>query len=263
MNIIIENCSSPGAHFSKNTNEVLIKIHEWIVKNNKPQLPFIDFRRRLEGEEKINDNNARNIYPLLKNSGLVEYYPGQILDSGSFFTRRGLAYLKALETRDMISQSEYTKKQKEEALLQVDKIVSSIICDSLEKLLKNKELNYSEGLKWYLMFLSKYLRINRQEFALMVYTMNYVEDGNEEGMSEIVKQYRKKEIDINVGVRVRNDGKIKVNTGKDTRIEEINYFTAYSFYSGLINQAGLTKKIKDYYYLEENATEKAKYLLEV
>lgn len=53
MEIIIENCSSPGAHFSKNTNEVLLKIYQWISENNKPILPFIDFRRRLEVEKRL------------------------------------------------------------------------------------------------------------------------------------------------------------------------------------------------------------------
>ena len=263
MDIIIENCSSPGAHFSNNTNDVLLKIYEWINNNNKPQLPFIEFRRRLESEKKINDNNARNIYPLLKNGGLVEYFPGEELNSEKFFTRRGLAYLKALETKDMIIKSEYTKKQKEEASAQVDEIIGSIVCDSLENLLKNKELNYSESLKWYLMFLSRYKKINKQEFALMVYTMNH-EDADRQGkMSQTIELYRKKEIDINVNVRVRNDQKIQQNTGEKTRMEDISYFTAYSFYSGLVNQAGLTRKVKDYFYIQESSKEKIDYLLEV
>lgn len=263
MDIIIENCSSPGAHFSQNTNAVLLKIYEWINKNNKPQLPFIEFRRRLENEEKINDNNARNIYPLLKNGGLVEYYPGEKLDSGNFFTRRGLAYLKALETKDMIMKSEYSKKQKEEASIQVDEIMGSIVCDSLEKLLRNKELNYSYSLKWYLMFLAKYKKINKQEFALMVFTMNQEGVDWQEKIDSIIEMYREQEIDINVKVRVRNDQIIQQSTGEKTRIEDISYFTAYSFYSGLVNQAGLTSKVKDYFCVKESSIDKIDYLLEV
>lgn len=263
MDIIIENCSSPGAHFSKNTNEVLLKIYEWINRNNEPELPFIEFRRRLENEEKINDNNARNIYPLLKNGGLVEYHPGEALDSGSFFTRRGLAYLKALETKDMIMKSDYSNKQKEEASVQVDEILGSIVCDSLENLMKNKELNYSSSLKWYLIFLAKYGKINKQEFALMVYTMNDSNDDWQQKMNSTIEMYRKKEIDINVKVRVRNDQKIQQSTGEKTRIEDISYFTAYNFYSGLVNQAGLTRKVKDYFLVKESSKDKIDYLLEV
>ena len=45
MEFIIENCSSTGAHFSKNTNQVLLKINTWIKENNNPTLKFIEFRK--------------------------------------------------------------------------------------------------------------------------------------------------------------------------------------------------------------------------
>lgn len=263
MEIIIENCSSPGAHFSKNTNEVLLKIYQWISENNKPILPFIDFRRRLEVEKKINDNNARNIYPMLKNSGLVEYEPGEQLSTNYFFTRRGLAYLKALETKDIIEQSDYTKKQKEEASVQIDEIISSIVCDSLELLLKNKEVNYAESLRWYLLFLSKFGKINKQEFALMVYVMENNPCEWEKEITPIIDQYRNNEMEINVKVEVRNDKKIQQNTGKRTRLEEISYFTAYTYYSGLVLQSGLVRRRKDYYYIVEDKKTKIDFLAEV
>ena len=263
MEIIIENCSSPGAHFSKNTNEVLLKIYEWISENSSLTLPFIYFRRRLESEKKINDNNARNIYPMLKNSGLVEYEPGGDLATNDFFTRRGLAYIKALETKGIIENSDYTKKQKEEASIQVDEILSTIVCDSIELLLKNKELNYSNSLKWYILFLSKYGKINKQEFALMVYIMSKNQGNWQQELTPIVEQYRKDDIEINVKVQVRNDQKIQRSTGEKTRLEEISYFTAYTYYSGLVLQAGLVRKVKDYYFVVEGKKEKIDYLVEV
>lgn len=263
MEIIIENCSSPGAHFSRNTNEVLLKIYQWISENNKPVLPFIDFRRRLEAEKKINDNNARNIYPMLKNGGLVEYEPGGDLSTDYFFTRRGLAYLKALETKDIIEKSDYTKRQKEEASVQVDEIMSSIVCDSLELLLRNKELNYTESLRWYLLFLSKFGKINKQEFALMVHIMGGHPSEWENEITPIIDQYRNNEIEINVKVQVRNDQKIQQNTGQKTRLEEISYFTAYTYYSGLVLQSGLIRKVKDYYFIADDKKTKIDYLVEV
>lgn len=261
MKIVIENCSSPGAHFSKNTNEVLLKIYEWIANNDNPELPFIEFRRRLESEAKINDNNARNIYPLLKNGGLVEYQPGEELSSGEFFTKRGLAYISALKARDELLQSDnYSKQQKDAAIAHFNEILSSIVCDSLKLLLKNDELNYSEGLRWYLTFLSKYRKINKREFAYMVYIMTQNEDI--ESTKDVIEGYRNQQIDIEVQVRVRNDQKISASTGEKTRVEDISYFTAYSFYSGLINQAGLTKKVKDYFCIADRKEEKIAYLLE-
>lgn len=262
MEIIIENCSSPGAHFSTNTNNVLLKIYQWIQKNSAPNLPFIEFRRRLENEAKINDNNARNIYPLLKNGGLVEYQPGGELESKSFFTKRGLAYLKALETKELIEQSDYSKQQKDKATEQVDEILSSIVCDTVELLIENKELNYSKSLQWYLLFLSKFGKINKQEFALMVYVMTKNEETWEEEISPLITQYRNNDIEIEVKVRVRNDKKIQANTGETTRLEDISFFTAYSFYSSLIDQAGITRKVRDYHCVIDNHN-RIDYLVEV
>lgn len=262
MNIIIENCSSPGAHFSKNTNEVLLKINNWIAKNNSPELPFIDFRKRVAKEENINDNNARNIYPLLKNGGLVEYHAGDSLKTDSFFTKRGLAYIKALETKKLIDNSDYTKRQKEEACKQVDEILSSIICDTLERLLKNNELNYSEGLKWYLMFLARYQKINRQEFAAMIYTMNKDQDDWQNVLDGVIQDYRNNNIEIEVQVRVRNDQKIIQQTGNTTRLEGISFLTAYNYYSSLVLQAGLINKIEGYYVVVDDKSDKLVTMLE-
>lgn len=264
MDIIIENCSSPGAHFSENTNKVLLQINDWIVENDYPKLLFIEFRRSLQRDKKINDNNARNIYPLLKNSGLVEYQPGGELNTRNFFTNRGKAYLEALETINLINESDYSNEQKKKANEQLIEIIESIIYDSVEKLLKNKNLSYSESLKWYLRYLKEYGKINKQEFAYMVYLMNSNDNKNwREKSKDVIKAFRNKEIDINVSVRVRNDLRTQEKTGETNRLENISYFTAYSFYSGLINQTGLTKKIKDYYYLKELSYDKLYYLLEV
>lgn len=263
MEFIIENCSSPGAQFSRSTNQVMLKIAEWINQNNEPDLMFIDFRRRLEKEAKINDNNARNIYPLLKNGGLVEYQAGGELETGSFFTRRGKAYIIALETKALIDSSDYTKKQKEAASVEVDQILENIVYDSVKLLIENKELNYSESLKWYVLFLSKFGKIYRQEFALMIHQMRENPNEWEEKITPIIQQYRNQDVDITVKVRVRNDQKIQAKTGERTRLEEISYFTAYSYYSSLIDQSGITKKIKDYHVITETGRSKVDYLVEV
>ena len=94
-----------------------------------------------------------------------EINPG--LETGSFFTRRGKAYITALETKALIDSSDYTKKQKEAASVEVDQILENIVYDSVKLLIENKELNYSESLKWYVLFLSKFGKINRQETYLL------------------------------------------------------------------------------------------------
>lgn len=263
MDITIENCSSPGAHFSKNTNKMLLQIKDWIIENNYPSLTFIEFRRNLQNDKGINDNNARNIYPLLKNSGLAMYYPGKKLNTKDFFTNRGKAYLEALEVINLINESNYSKEQKKKATEKTVEIMESIVYDSVKKLLCSN-LSYSESLRWYLKYLQEYRKIDKQEFAYMVYIMNSNDSNNwQEKSKSVVKSFRNKEIDINVSIRVRNDIKIKEKTGETTRLENISYFTAYSFYSGLINQTGLTEKIKDYCCLKSSAYDRLVSLLEV
>ena len=262
MEIIIENLSSPGAQFSKNTNEVMLKIFSWINDNNCPKLQFIDFRRGLERDVKINDNNARNIYPLLKNSGLVEYQGGEVLDTASFFTKRGLAYINALQMIESIEQGDYTKKQKEQALNEVNIILGIITFDSVAKLIKNDDLNYSEGLKWYIQYLTKFGKINKEEFALMVHTMAENPNTWYDEIKENISKYRNGDVDINVKVRVRNDQKIQKSTGQQTRLEGISFFTAYTYYAALVNQAAITRKVKDYQVIVDGMTEKLEILFE-
>ena len=99
----------------------------------------------------MHDDSDDEIYEqaaeILKNGGLVEYQAGGELETGSFFTRRGKAYITTLETKALIDSSDYTKKQKEAASVEVDQILENIVYDSVKLLIENKELNYSESLK--------------------------------------------------------------------------------------------------------------------
>jgi hypothetical protein len=47
MRIEIENTSSPGASFTENTNNVLLKTNDWIKEHNNYVLPFREFRKKL------------------------------------------------------------------------------------------------------------------------------------------------------------------------------------------------------------------------
>lgn len=78
MRIDINNCSSPGASFTENTNRVLICTLQWIRENNYPVIEFKTLRTILEKKYGVNNNNARNIYPLLKNCGFINYSKGVI-----------------------------------------------------------------------------------------------------------------------------------------------------------------------------------------
>ena len=123
-------------------------------------------------------------------------------------------------------------------------ILNNLILEAVKKLLNNNELNYTESMKWFLRYLLSFDKINKKEFAYMVYQMTTDDSNWYNEIKDNIDLYRKNELDLSVKVRVRNDKKIKENTGCDTRLEDISYFTAYSFYTGLISQAGIIKKIK-------------------
>lgn len=262
MEITIENLSSPGAHFSKNTNNVLLNIYKWIHENNTPTLKFIEFRKKTAMDKNFNDNNARNIYPLLKNCGFIEYQSGGMLCTEKFFTNRGRAYVKVLETIELLKDaSEYTEKQKKNAIEKFEEVLSNLIDESLDQLLKVPELNYTSGLKWFLNYILKFGKINKTEFAYLVYQMEESPDDWYEKMKDNITRYRNKELKIEVKVKVRNDVKLKEQSGKGSRIEDISFFTAYSFYSGLLSQAGLIQKEHDYFYIQQGMENRVKNLL--
>ncbi|WP_308511490.1 hypothetical protein [uncultured Veillonella sp.] len=238
MEITIENCSSPGAQFSENTNNVLKLIYHWILDNDFPELEFIEFRRKLAGIG-INDNNARNIYPLMKNSGFIEYSSRGILDTSKFFTSKGKAYILILETLLLI-ESENQNDKSESAILLLRKILEELIYDGVEQIINNAK--YKEGLRWFLMFLLEYEKINKNEFAYMVYQMKHTPGEWIVVSKPIIEQYREGLIDINVKVEVHNDNKIKEKTGYETRLEGIEFFTAYNYYYPLVIHSGIAYK---------------------
>lgn len=144
MEILIENTSSPGASFTPNTNAVLLKTYQWICENQGISLSFKEFRMRLQTDKKVNDNNNRNIYPLLKNGELASYEKGSDLHVDYFFTNTGLAYVKTLEMIEMIENEDYTSRQREDAIKKCEMIKQEIITDALFKVVEHKEVNYVE-----------------------------------------------------------------------------------------------------------------------
>ena len=92
MKIRINNPSSPGAMYSDNTNETLIGAFDWIEENGFPTIGFKQLREKLVSEKGINDNNARNVFPLARTCGFVSYRKNSQIDTNHFFTKRGNRY---------------------------------------------------------------------------------------------------------------------------------------------------------------------------
>lgn len=261
MKIKIENCSSPGASFTSNTNQVILFIYDWLIENKNQVISFKEFRKRIEIDKKVNDNNNRNIYPMLKNFGFIDYSKGSTINTNKFFTNTGLAYVKTLQMIDLIEKDVCVENKKSKAIDKACEVKSDIIYDGLKILLSNEDVSYRNVLLDFVKFLIVFKKINRVEFAYLLYARSSFEGDILENMSSIINQYRNREIDIEVDVSVRNDLDLREHTHATKRNEGLGFLTSYNYFTGLLNQAGLIAKEKDYFIILETKTEKLKKLL--
>lgn len=252
MRVEIENTSSPGASFTDNTNNVLLKTYEWICEHSGLTLPFRDFRMKLQADKGVNDNNNRNIYPLLKNSGLVNYEKNNSLCVDSFFTNTGLAYVKTVEAIHEIESEDYNDEQKKTAIKKMKLIQNEIIYEGIKKLMKQPDVNYVEPMRNLIGYLLKYDKVDKYEYA---YLLSELKDNDLktalDNMKDNVEAYRKGELEIDVLVEVRNDIDIRERTNSEHRKEGITYLTSVGYLTNLLSQAGLIRKNKNYHCVEE------------
>ena len=262
MKIKIQNCSSPGASFTKNTNQVILSIYEWLEENPNLEISFKDFRMKIEHDKHVNDNNNRNIYPLLKNYGFINYSKGLTINTDGFFTKTGLAYVKTLQMIDLIEKSDNPKNIKLDALQKASVIISDILYDGLYNLL-SKDVSYKEVLLDFSRFLINFGKINKIEFALMLYAKNTYNSDMFVEIKPIIEQYRKNTLNIDVDVTVRNDLEIREKTNSSKRDEGLGFLSSYNYFTGLFYQASLIQKDKDYYVLNPTRIDKLRKFLEV
>lgn len=261
MDILVKNTSSPGAMFSKNTDQTMVSAFDWIQNNNSPTLPFKEFRSRLASEYGINDNNARNIYPLLRNCGFVSYEKNGDIDTKLFFTNTGQAYVKLLKTLALIeSDTSYTNVQKEEASNKIELIKQNIVYGGLKRLL-SMESNYKIPFLNVIKYLLAFSKINKKEFALQIYAYDKYGENFVTSIRDIVEKYRNEVLEINVLVDVRNDIDIREASGNSRRTEGIEYLTSFGYFTGLLLEAGLVYKNKSYFVLSDDNKIKIKNLI--
>lgn len=248
MIIEIENTSSPGASFTANTNSALLKTYEWICEHHGITIPFREFRRKLETEKGINDNNNRNIYPLLKNGDLVCYEKGGEIAVDTFYTNTGKAYVKTLETIALIENQGYSEKQVKEATKRFEMIQQEIICGALKKIVNQSDVNYVEPFQDLIKYLLRFEKISKVEFAYLIYVKQQKEIREAlDAMEPQVHMYRCGDLEIEVHVKVRNDIKIRETTKMDKRKEGLSFLTSYGYFTSLLVQAGLIRKNEKYF----------------
>lgn len=253
MKFQINNPSSPGASFTPNTNSVLLKTYEWITEHEGLVIPFREFRMKLQTDKGVNDNNNRNIYPLLKNGGLVSYERGGSILVDNFFTRTGLAYVKALQAKSLLNNQSYTKEKIKQASKKFDDILSEIIYGALLEIVKHTDVNYIEAFQDLVCFLCKFDKISKEEFALLIYsrTSKSINDSLS-AIEDYVRQHRAGNLDFEISVQVRNDIDLREQTMQSKRQENLSFLTSYGYFIGLLQQAGLIQKSEKYHQVVES-----------
>ena len=172
MQIEVANASSPGACFTENTNEILTETYSWIEKHPGLVIQINEFRKRLEEEKGINNNNFRNILPLLKNGGLVKYNKGTDFTVEDFFTNSGKAYVKILcMKKELVTCRKYSEQVIVKASEQYDELLSRIIYDGLMKILHSSDVNYKDAFQCLIQFLLAYEYIDKVEYAYLLYVL--------------------------------------------------------------------------------------------
>lgn len=265
MRIEIENTSSPGASFTNNTNDVLLKINDWINEHKTDILPFKEFRMILQRDKGINDNNSRNIYPLLKHCELIQYENRGDLTVSEFFTKRGKAYVTALEAKRILNNNaEYTDEQKRVAAQKFDAIISEIIRGSFSNLLKIDQLNYIAPLKEFMAFLLEYKKIDKTEFAYYLFERkNQSVEETLKSITQNIADYREGKLQFEINVSVRNDIALREKTNAQKRNEGLSFLTSFTYFSSLLQQADIVFKENGYFVLKDERYDELVKLLEV
>lgn len=249
LTLTINNPSSPGASFTDNTNFVLLKTYEWIKEHHTSVMTFKEFRARLQEEKQINDNNNRNIYPLLRNAGFVTYEPGGTFHVNTFFTNLGLSYVQALEAKISIQELASDDPHKVMAMQEVDKILDQILYEALKNIIFDSNANYKESIKDIIVYLLYYEKINKTEYAYLLDTRTqYPLEMALNNMKENIGKYRRKQLQIKVKVQVRNDICLRERTNTETRDEALSFLTSFTYFIGLLQQAHLVTKETDGYW---------------
>ena len=263
MQIEIFNTSSPGASFTDNTNSVLLKIFEWINEHKGLNISFKEFRVRLENDKEINDNNNRNIFPLLKNGKLVQYEKGGEISVDKFYTKTGLAYVKTLELLNLIKQNpKYTRDQVIASENKFNEILQNIIYGALLNIVNTNDLNYVEPFQDMIQFLLKFQKISKEEYAYLLFERRRSDISTSlDIIANNIYKYRTNEIKIETSVTVRNDIEIQQRTSSKNRQEGLSFLTSYGYFVSLLNQAGLVVKQDKYYAMVNNKKDLLKKLV--
>ncbi len=246
MRILIENPSSPGSSLTKNTIETLKIAYRYCEEH--PSSTF-DLQRVINNAG-FKWKNARTIFPLMRYLGFVEYGKYTNLNTDEFFTNRGRVYMNAilLEEKGKCISAIVTK---------LKEVRNALIKGGLNSLLADASCNYQWVIRNTLEHLLHYQKIDKKEFAYLVYANGHGISLHSIEYSKTIKAYREQTIDIDIVVEIRND------QDDNTPTKEVGdgYLTAYGYVTNILIQSGIAEKDNDYCLLNEKSRDDVSMIL--
>lgn len=257
MDIEVFNPPSAGASFTEHTNYSYLMYYNEFMKIPEKEWNFNELRQHMEKKYNINNSNSRNMFALLKDCQFVQYEKGYKVSLKSFFTRYGLAYAKVLESLNLL-EGDLSDKNKKAAYLKFIEIKEGLICHGVQTILLGQDSSFGSILKYTLDFLINYRKIDKIEYALIIYYTSRGKSVNSPELKEMIEKYRNKKVDINVKVNTRNDNP---NIKGERILQEIGALTSYTYICGFLQQAGLIEKNKTSFVLLDNKVSLAKKMI--
>lgn len=245
MKIEIFNPNNPGAKFTSHTEKTLFIYYQELEKHKGELFSFSDFRKQMQINYYINNSNSRNIFAFCKKCGLLNYETGRKIMFENFFTDLGKAYIKVIESIEILEKEQNKSKDELESLDSFYALRQNIIFECLKKLLEQKECEYVKILYLLLKYLLKNNFIDKTEYALLLFYINK----DEKEFESILKKYRQKKIQIDVLVNVRNDDP-KIKTERINK--DLGFLTSWSYLVGMLKESGLIEKKSQYYVLRKD-----------
>ena len=188
--IVLNQVSNPGISFTKDVNEKILALYDFLNSNNK-NCTYQQFQEDLINSQIFTGSYIRSFIPFLYNAGIINDYNNGIAYN-DLFTKNGLLYVQIVRNIKNASDSNID-------LSKMLVIKSDLLCMSLDYMIKSKYKFYDKYLD-ILKFIKKYRTINREEFYIMEYCLQ-----NSYNYDDYINAYRNESKQYDIYINSNND----------------------------------------------------------
>ena len=135
--IVLNQVSNPGISFTKDVNEKILALYDFLNSNNK-NCTYQQFQEDLINSQIFTGSYIRSFIPFLYNAGIINDYNNGIAYN-DLFTKNGLLYVQIVRNIKNASDSNID-------LSKMLVIKSDLLCMSLDYMIKSKYKFYDKYL---------------------------------------------------------------------------------------------------------------------